>query len=119
MQVEYHNGTGLLCVIGDPIGHSLSPLLQNTMLKELGEDYLYLALPVKAGTVEQFVSAAKAIGIRGFNLTMPHKEHILPYLSRMTPALRLRQYRPHHRRPAGGTFHRWAWLSQEPRDLWP
>lgn len=48
MQVEYHNGTGLLCVIGDPIGHSLSPLLQNTMLKELGEDYLYLALPVKA-----------------------------------------------------------------------
>lgn len=85
MQVEYHNGTGLLCVIGDPIGHSLSPLLQNTMLKELGEDYLYLALPVKAGTVEPFVSAAKAIGIRGFNLTMPHKEHILPYLSRMTP----------------------------------
>ena len=85
MQVEYHNGTGLLCVIGDPIGHSLSPLLQNTMLKELGEDYLYLALPVKAGTVEPFVSAAKAIGIRGFNLTMPHKEHILSYLSRMTP----------------------------------
>ena len=38
MQVEYHNGTGLLCVIGDPIGHSLSPLLQNTMLKELGEE---------------------------------------------------------------------------------
>lgn len=88
MQVEYHNGTGLLCVIGDPIGHSLSPLLQNTMLKELGEDYLYLAVPVAAGSVEQFVSAAKAIGIRGFNLTMPHKEHILPFLSRMTPEAR-------------------------------
>ena len=88
MQVEYHNGTGLLCVIGDPIGHSLSPLLQNTMLKELGEDYLYLALPVKAGTVEPFVSAAKAIGIRGFNLTMPHKEHIIPFLSHMTPEAR-------------------------------
>ena len=46
MQIEYHNGTRLLCVIGDPIGHSLSPLLHNTMLRELHEDALYLAVPV-------------------------------------------------------------------------
>lgn len=85
MQIEYHNGTKLLCVIGDPIGHSLSPLLHNTMLRELHEDALYLAIPVPAGTVGDFVSAAKTIGIQGFNLTMPHKEDILPYLSRMTP----------------------------------
>ncbi len=85
MQIEYHNGTKLLCVIGDPIGHSLSPLLHNTMLRELHEDALYLAIPVPAGTVGNFVSAAKTIGIQGFNLTMPHKEDILPYLSRMTP----------------------------------
>lgn len=85
MQIEYHNGTKLLCVIGDPIGHSLSPLLHNAMLRELHEDALYLAIPVPAGTVGNFVSAAKTIGIQGFNLTMPHKEDILPYLSRMTP----------------------------------
>lgn len=85
MQIEYHNGTKLLCVIGDPIGHSLSPLLHNTMLRELHEDALYLAVPVPGGTVGNFVSAAKTIGIQGFNLTMPHKEDILPYLSRMTP----------------------------------
>lgn len=85
MQIEYHNGTKLLCVIGDPIGHSLSPLLHNTMLRELHEDALYLAVPVPGGTVGGFVSAAKTIGIQGFNLTMPHKEDILPYLSRMTP----------------------------------
>lgn len=85
MQIEYHNGTKLLCVIGDPIGHSLSPLLHNAMLRELHEDALYLAIPVPAGTVGDFVSAAKTIGIQGFNLTMPHKEDILPYLSRMTP----------------------------------
>ena len=35
MQIEYHNGTRLLCVIGDPIGHSLSPLLHNTMLDDI------------------------------------------------------------------------------------
>ena len=85
MQIEYHNGTKLLCVIGDPIGHSLSPLLHNTMLRELGEDALYLAVPVPGGTVGNFVSAAKTIGIQGFNLTMPHKEDILPHLSEMTP----------------------------------
>ena len=85
MQIEYHNGTRLLCVIGDPIGHSLSPLLHNTMLRELHEDALYLAVPVPAGTVGEFVAAAKTIGIQGFNLTMPHKEDIIPYLSEMTP----------------------------------
>ena len=85
MQIEYHNGTRLMCVIGDPIGHSLSPLLHNTMLRELHEDALYLAVPVPAGTVGEFVTAAKTIGIQGFNLTMPHKEDIIPYLSAMTP----------------------------------
>ncbi len=85
MQIEYHNGTRLFCVIGDPIAHSLSPLLHNTMLQALEEDALYLAIPVPAGTVGDFASAAKTIGIQGFNLTMPHKEDILPYLSAMTP----------------------------------
>lgn len=89
MKIEYQNSAGLLCVIGDPIGHSLSPLLQNTMLQTLGEDAVYLAIPVVAGNVGEFVSAAKTIGIRGFNLTMPHKEDILPYLSRMTREARL------------------------------
>ena len=64
MQIEYHNGTRLLCVIGDPIGHSLSPLLHNTMLRELGEDALYLAVLVPAGTVGEFVAAAKTIGMQ-------------------------------------------------------
>lgn len=85
MKINYQNSSKLLCVIGDPVGHSLSPLLQNTMLEYLGEDAVYLAVPVKAGTVEAFVSAAKTIGIQGFNLTMPHKEDIIPLLSSMTP----------------------------------
>jgi shikimate dehydrogenase len=85
MKVEYQNSTGLLAVIGDPIGHSLSPLLQNTMLEALGEDYLYLALRVQAGQLSEFVAAAKTLGLRGFNLTMPHKEDILPFLAERTP----------------------------------
>lgn len=85
MKINYQNSSKLLCVIGDPIGHSLSPLLQNTMLEYLGVDAVYLAVPVKAGTVRDFVSAAKTMGILGFNLTMPHKEDIIPLLSSMTP----------------------------------
>lgn len=84
MKLEYQNTSGLLCVIGDPIAHSRSPLLQNTMLQTLGEDYIYLAVPVAAGRVGDFASAALTLGIRGFNLTMPHKEDIIPYLSHMT-----------------------------------
>lgn len=89
MLVEYKNSSALLAVIGDPIGHSLSPLLQNTMLRELEEDTLYLAIPVKAGEVKGFVDAAKTLGIKGFNLTMPHKEDIIPHLSGMTEEARL------------------------------
>ena len=85
MRVEYRNSTGLLAVIGDPIGHSLSPLLQNTMIRELGRDDLYLAIPVKRGGLPDFLQAARTIGISGFNLTMPHKQDVIPYLSDLTP----------------------------------
>ena len=84
MLVEYRNGTGLLAVIGDPVAHSLSPLLQNTMIRELGRDDLYLAIPVKRGGLPAFIQAAETIGITGFNLTMPHKTDILPFLADMT-----------------------------------
>ena len=84
MKLEYNNSSALLCVIGDPIGHSRSPLLQNTMLRELHEDAVYLAVQVKAGGAGEFLSAAKTMGIRGFNLTMPHKEDIIPHLDSLT-----------------------------------
>ena len=88
MKVNYTNTSSLFCVIGDPISHSRSPLLQNTMLEILGEDGVYLALQVKAGGLEDFIAAARTIGIRGFNLTMPHKEDILPHLSTLTDEAR-------------------------------
>ncbi len=88
MRVEYHNGTGLLAVIGDPISHSLSPLLQNTMIARQGRDDLYLAVRVPRGGLADFLAAARTIGLGGFNLTMPHKLDILPFLSDMTPEAR-------------------------------
>lgn len=75
---------GVMAVIGDPIGHSLSPLLQNTIIKTLGRSETYLAVPVSADELEEFVRGAKTLGLAGFNLTMPHKISVLPYLSNMT-----------------------------------
>ena len=63
-----------LCVIGDPVLHSKSPLIQNAMIAELGLDYLYSAVPVKRGELPAFLARAKAEGYAGFNATMPHKE---------------------------------------------
>lgn len=69
-----------LDVIGDPIDHSKSPLIHGTALDTLGIAYEYRKLRVEKGKLEAYVNEAKALGISGFNLTMPHKVDILPYL---------------------------------------
>ena len=55
MQVELNNTTKKLCVIGDPVLHSKSPLIQNTMIQTLGLDYIYLCQPVKAGEAARWL----------------------------------------------------------------
>lgn len=63
-----------LCVIGDPVSHSKSPIIHNAMLAELGLDYVYSAVPVPRGELRAWLVRAKAEGYIGFNATMPHKE---------------------------------------------
>ncbi len=69
-----------LDVIGDPIDHSKSPLIHGTALKELGIPCQYRKVRVEKGGLETYINEAKALGISGFNLTMPHKTDIIPYL---------------------------------------
>ena len=80
MRVELTNTAGKLCVIGDPVLHSRSPLLQNAMIQALGLDYIYLCQPVKAGDTARFLDAAATLGYVGFNATMPHKEALVPLM---------------------------------------
>ncbi len=70
-----------LAVIGDPIEHSLSPLVHTTALKAIGIECEYKRLCVKKGSLKEFLEYAIADKIDGFNLTMPHKVDILPFLS--------------------------------------
>ena len=73
MQVTLTNETRKLCVIGDPVAHSKSPLIQNTMLQALGLDYIYMAQFVPRGGAKAWLEAARTAGYAGFNATMPHK----------------------------------------------
>ncbi|SBW11126.1 Shikimate dehydrogenase [uncultured Eubacteriales bacterium] len=72
-----------LCVIGDPVAHSKSPLIHTAMLKELGLDYVYLHQQVKRGETESWVERARAEGYAGFNATMPHKEALVPLMDEL------------------------------------
>lgn len=69
-----------LFVIGDPVAHSLSPLLHQTMIDQTGAAYRYDVRTVRPEELPAFVRWAKDGGCAGFNVTMPHKEAILPLL---------------------------------------
>lgn len=69
-----------LAVIGDPISHSLSPLVHGSALDALKVPYHYEKVQVKKGELQEFIEYAKKEEIDGFNLTMPHKTDIIEYL---------------------------------------
>lgn len=83
MQVELKNSSKKLCVIGDPVLHSKSPLVQNTMIQALGLDYIYLCQPVPAGRVKEWLSCAVFAGYAGFNATMPHKRDLVALMDHL------------------------------------
>ncbi|MDA8388970.1 MAG: shikimate dehydrogenase [Nitrospiraceae bacterium] len=72
--------TKLLALFGHPAGHSLSPDMHNAAFEQMGLDYCYLALEVKPGDLPDAVRAVRAFGMRGVNITVPHKEKVIPLL---------------------------------------
>ncbi|MBQ7097497.1 MAG: shikimate dehydrogenase [Clostridia bacterium] len=69
-----------LAVIGDPIAHSLSPVIHTTVLEELGIDYTYQKIRIPKGELPHFLKSEECLGMKGFNLTMPHKQDVMPHL---------------------------------------
>jgi len=76
--------TKLLGVIGDPVEHSLSPVMHNRAIASLGVDYVYLPLPIKPEDLAVAIAGFEAIGLVGFNITIPHKQAIMPLLSEVS-----------------------------------
>ena len=77
--------THVAAVIGDPVRHSLSPVLHNAAFGALGIDWVHVALPVAAGEGGAAVEAMRALGIAGLSVTMPHKRDVAGSVDRLTP----------------------------------
>jgi len=77
--------TALLGVLGHPVGHSLSPAMHNAAIDALGLDWVYLALPVPAEGLATVVRGLEAIGCRGLNITIPHKQSVAGLCRRLSP----------------------------------
>ncbi len=70
----------LFAVLGDPIGHSMSPIMHNDLFLYYNLEGTYLPFQVKPENLSDAVKGLKAIGAGGFNVTVPHKSAIIPYL---------------------------------------
>ena len=86
MQSSIISGKTKICgVIGDPIEHTVSPVMHNAAFKKLGLDYLYVPFRVKKEELGKAVDGIRALNIRGFNVTIPHKVTIMPMLDGLDP----------------------------------
>ena len=72
--------TNVFGIIGDPVEHSLSPGMHNAAFKELGMDNIYVPFQVKAEHLEDAIIGAQSLGVKGFNVTIPHKTEVINYL---------------------------------------
>lgn len=71
----------IYAVFGDPVGHSLSPVMHNSALTQTGLDGYYLAFRVK--DIAAAVSGIRGLGIRGVSITIPHKVSVIKYIDKM------------------------------------
>lgn len=72
--------TYLTGLIGNPVEHSLSPEIHNFMFSETKENGIYLAFKVEKENIKKTLEGMKSLGIKGFNVTIPHKEEVLSSL---------------------------------------
>lgn len=83
--------TQMVGLIGWPVSHSVSPPMHNAAFAQLGLDWCYVPLPVPSDPPERVgeaVRGVRALGLRGANVTVPHKAAVMPHLDRLTDAAR-------------------------------
>ena len=110
--------TKLCGVIGDPIEHTMSPAMHNAAFIKLGVDYVYVPFRVRQEELGKAIAGMKALGIRGLNVTIPHKVAIIPFLDELDPMaertgagpLRPGGLRPHSQTTHSRRAH--PWLSE-------
>lgn len=83
--------TNLICLLGSPVSHSISPAMHNTAFDALGLDFSYMAFDVSKEDLPTAVEGLKKINCCNFNLTMPLKTAIIPLLDEIDEAAELAQ----------------------------
>ena len=77
--------TNFLALIGNPVNHSLSPIMHNAAIKYLGLDLIYFSIPCKEKDFEIVIRSLSKINCKGINVTIPFKEKVLAYCSEISP----------------------------------
>jgi len=72
-------------IIGDPIEHTMSPVMHNAAFRNKGVDYVYLAFRVKKEELGKAIEGMRVLNIRGLNITIPHKVAVIPFLDELDP----------------------------------
>lgn len=80
--------TQLIGLIGWPVSHSFSPAMHNAALAALGLNWIYVPLPVHPANIAGALRGLPALGFRGVNVTVPHKQAVMPFLHEISPAAR-------------------------------
>lgn len=89
MTKEITGHTGLLCLLGSPVAHSISPAMHNEACGQLGLDYAYLAFDIPEEKMPEAVEALKLMKARGWNITMPGKNIMCRLADKLSPASRI------------------------------
>jgi|SRR5690606_1536558 len=84
MKNTFHLNTKLLGLIGHPIKQTYSPFIHNVAVQMKKMDYIYLPFDVPAANLRNALKGMVALNIKGFNVTIPHKENIIQYLNNVS-----------------------------------
>jgi 3-dehydroquinate dehydratase/shikimate dehydrogenase len=84
---QINRETQVFAVIGDPIGHSLSPPVHNASFREIGLNNVMVPILIPEGTLRRSLLDLEWLGIKGFSVTIPHKEAMVPLLDKMDGAV--------------------------------
>lgn len=83
-ELNFLPGTIVTGLISHPVGHSFSPSIHNSAARVLGLNMVYLAFNVKPESLEDALTGMRALGIKGFNLSLPHKKKVIPFLDHVS-----------------------------------
>jgi len=76
--------TNLVGLLGQPVNHSLSPVMHNAAYEEMGLDWCYLAIPCDRENIEKVTTALRIVDCKGLNVTIPHKQEVLKACNKLT-----------------------------------